>query len=118
MKLGKDRWYEKISMSYSGKITNSVNASEKNIFSRETLDNMRNGVQHSIPVQASFNVFNYLNITPSVNYTERWYFKKTDRRWNPETNKVETLDPSTDSTASTTTPPRCRSRPTFTECGR
>ena len=93
VKLGKDRWYEKISMSYSGKITNSVNASEKNIFSRETLDNMRNGVQHSIPVQASFNVFNYLNITPSVNYTERWYFKKTDRRWNPETNKVETLDP-------------------------
>ncbi len=93
VKLGKDRWYEKISMSYAGKLTNSVNASEKNIFSRETLDKMRNGVQHSIPVQASFNVFNYLNITPSVNYTERWYFKKTERRWNPQTNTVETLDP-------------------------
>ena len=93
VKIGKDRWYEKISMSYSGKLTNSVSATESDIFSRQTLDNMRNGVQHTIPVQASFNVFNYINITPSFNYNERWYFKKVDRQWNPETNMVEELDP-------------------------
>lgn len=93
VKIGKDRWYEKISMSYSGKLTNSVSATESDIFSRQTLDNMRNGVQHTIPVQASFNVFNYINITPSFNYNERWYFKKVDRQWNPETNMAEELDP-------------------------
>lgn len=93
VKIGKDRWYEKISMSYSGKLTNSVSATESDIFSRQTLDNMRNGVQHTIPVQASFNVFNYINITPSFNYNERWYFKKVDRQWNPETNTAEELDP-------------------------
>ena len=93
VKIGKDRWYEKISMSYSGKLTNSVSATESDIFSRQTLDNMRNGVQHTIPVQASFNVLNYINITPSFNYNERWYFKKVDRQWNPETNMVEELDP-------------------------
>ena len=92
VKIGKDRWYEKISMSYSGKLTNSVSATESDIFSRQTLDNMRNGVQHTIPVQASFNVFNYINITPSFNYNERWYFKKVDRQWNPETNTAEELD--------------------------
>ena len=93
VKIGKDRWYEKISMSYSGKLTNSVSATESDIFSRQTLDNMRNGVQHTIPVQASFNVFNYINITPSFNYNERWYFKKVDRQWNPTTNTAEELDP-------------------------
>ncbi len=93
VKIGKDRWYEKISMSYSGKLTNSVSATESDIFSRQTLDNMRNGVQHTIPVQASFNVLNYINITPSFNYNERWYFKKVDRQWNPTTNTAEELDP-------------------------
>ncbi len=93
VKIGKDRWYEKISMSYSGKLMNSVSATESDIFSRQTLDNMRNGVQHTIPVQASFNVLNYINITPSFNYNERWYFKKVDRQWNPTTNMAEELDP-------------------------
>ena len=93
VKLGKDRWYEKISMSYSAKITNSIQAKESDIFSRQTLQDMRNGVQHTIPVQASFNLFNYINITPNVNYTERWYFKKQEKQWNEETNRVEDLDP-------------------------
>ena len=93
VKLGKDRWYEKISMSYSGKLTNSVTAKESTLFERETFDNMRNGIQHTIPVQASFNALNYINITPSFNYTERWYFKKVEQEYNYETNKAEKLDP-------------------------
>ena len=43
-KVGKDRWYEKISMQYTGKLTNSVTATEDKILSRETFDNMKNGV--------------------------------------------------------------------------
>ncbi len=93
VKMGEDRWYEKISMSYSAKLTNSVQAKESDIFTSQTLQNMRNGVQHSIPVQASFNLLNYINITPNINYTERWYFKKTEKQWNPETNQLENLDP-------------------------
>ena len=93
VKMGQDRWYEKISMSYSAKLTNSVQAKESDIFTSQTLQNMRNGVQHSIPVQASFNLLNYINITPNINYTERWYFKKTEKQWNPETNQLENLDP-------------------------
>lgn len=93
VKVGADRWYEKISMSYSAKVTNSVQATESDIFSRQTLENMRNGIQHTIPVQAQFNLFNYINITPNINYTERWYFKREMQEWNPETGKAEKLDP-------------------------
>ena len=54
---------------------------------------MKNGVQHNIPIQASFNLLNYINVTPNANYTERWYFKKVEQAWNNETGRVETLDP-------------------------
>ena len=91
--IGKERWYEKISMSYSAKMTNSVSTTEDKLFTTETLKNMRNGIEHNLPVSASFSLFNYINVSPSANYTERWYFKKVERQWNPQTNQVDYLDP-------------------------
>ena len=91
--VGKQRWYEKISFTYTGKLTNSANAAESEIFTKQTLKNMKNGVEHSIPVSSSFTLFKYINFTPSFNYTERWYFKRQMQQWNPAINKVEKLDP-------------------------
>ena len=59
---GKARWYEKISMQYTGKMTNTVSTTESEVFTKQTLENMRNGIEHSIPVTASFNLFNYINV--------------------------------------------------------
>ncbi|WP_295938153.1 putative LPS assembly protein LptD [uncultured Alistipes sp.] len=90
-KVGKDRWYEKISMQYTGKMTNSVSTTEDKIFSKETFENMVNGVEHSIPISASFNLLNYINVSPAINYTEKWHFKRLEFEWNPMTNQVDTL---------------------------
>ena len=91
--VGKTRWYEKIKMSYSMKMTNTVSAKEDTIFTKETLNKMKNGIQHTIPVSTSLTLFNYINVSPSFNYTERWYFKKVSQQWNNETRTVDTLDP-------------------------
>ena len=91
--MGKQRWYEKIGFTYSAKLTNSVSTPEKDIFTMQTLKNMRNGVEHSLPISTSINLFKYINISPSFNYSERWYFSRQHQQWNPETNQVETLDP-------------------------
>ena len=91
--VGKQRWYEKISFTYTGKLTNSVSAPESEIFTKQTLKNMKNGIEHSLPVSSSFTLFKYINLTPSFNYTERWYFKRQMQEWNPVTNKVDKLDP-------------------------
>lgn len=91
--VGKTRWYEKIKMSYSMKMTNTVSAKEDTIFTKETLNKMKNGIQHTIPVSTSLTLFNYINVSPSFNYTERWYFKKVSQQWNNETKTVDTLDP-------------------------
>ncbi|MBQ5879605.1 MAG: LPS-assembly protein LptD, partial [Alistipes sp.] len=90
-KVGKDRWYEKISMQYTAKMTNSVSTTEDEIFSKKTLQNMKNGIEHSLPVSASFNILNYINFTPSFNYNEKWYFKRQEYEWNPVTNQTDTL---------------------------
>ena len=91
--MGKQRWYEKIGFTYSAKLTNSVSSPEKDLFTMQTLKNMRNGVEHSLPVSTSINLFKYINISPSFNYSERWYFSRQMQQWNPETNQIETLDP-------------------------
>ena len=91
--MGKQRWYEKIGFTYSAKLTNSVTTAEKDLFTMQTLKNMRNGVEHSLPISTSINLFKYINVSPSFNYSERWYFSRQNQQWNPETNQVETLDP-------------------------
>ncbi len=90
--VGKQRWYEKISLQYTANMANNVTVKEKDLFTEKMFKDMRNGIQHTIPISTTMNLFNYINISPSANYTERWYFRKINREWNPETNSVENAD--------------------------
>lgn len=47
-------------------------------------------MKHTVPIQATFNLFKYLNITPSVNITDRMYKNKMWQHWDPATNTVVT----------------------------
>ena len=87
-RAGEEKWYEKISLSYSGQASNSISAKEDKILKSSFVDDWRNGVKHNIPINATFQLFNFINITPSFNYTERWYFKKINQDWNEATNQV------------------------------
>ncbi len=87
--VGKQRWYEKISMSYSGVFSNSVTTKEYDLFDESTLDKMRTGMKHNVPVTTSFSLFKgNLNISPSFTYNERWYFKKISKSWDTGTGMV------------------------------
>ena len=86
--MGNPKWYEKISLSYSGNLDNSVTTRTDSLLTLNTFDKMRNGVQHRIPIQTSFNLFNYIMLSPSVNYTENWYTKTTLKRWDEENKEV------------------------------
>lgn len=87
-RAGDERWYEKIALSYNAQMSNSISTKEDKLLKSSLVDDWRNGVKHSIPINATFQLFNYINITPSFNYTERWYFKKINRDWNEVTGKV------------------------------
>ena len=87
-RAGDERWYEKISMSYSGQMSNSISTKEDMVFKSNIIDDWKNGVKHNIPISATFQLFNYINVTPSFNYTERWYFKKVNQYWDDAANNV------------------------------
>lgn len=79
--VGAERWYEKISLSYSGDLRNSINTKEDKLFKSDLQKDWINGMQHRVPIQATFSALNYLNITPTINYTERWYTSKIKKAW-------------------------------------
>ncbi|MBN2767435.1 MAG: LPS-assembly protein LptD [Paludibacteraceae bacterium] len=86
--VGKERWYEKISMSYSGAISNSVNSIKENQLLKSSLQrDWKNGMRHNIPISATFNLLKYINISPSMNYTERWYLQSTKKHWDANNQK-------------------------------
>lgn len=87
-RAGDERWYEKISLSYSGQMSNSISTKEDKVFKSNLVKDWRNGFKHNIPVSATFQLLGFLNITPSFNYTERWYFKKINQEWDYATNSV------------------------------
>ena len=81
---GKERWYEKISMSYTGQFENSIDTKESQLFKSNLIKDWENGFRHNIPIQANFTLFNYININPSFNFTDRMYSNKVMQSWDEE----------------------------------
>lgn len=80
--VGDERWYEKISLQYTGQMTNSINTKD-NLILKQGLNKWTNGMQHKIPISATFTLFKYINVVPSFNYTERWYMRKVEQSYDP-----------------------------------
>ncbi|MBQ0119884.1 MAG: LPS-assembly protein LptD [Bacteroidales bacterium] len=81
--VGEEKWYEKIKMSYSGRFQNSLTAKQNDFFKKSLVKDWRNGMSHSIPISATFNLFKYFNITPNVTMNDRMYTSKIRRQWDP-----------------------------------
>lgn len=89
--VGKERWYEKISMSYTGQLSNSISTKENKFMHSSLIKDWRNGMQHRIPVSGNFTLFDYININPSFNFTDRMYTNKINRSWD-EARQAEIAD--------------------------
>ncbi len=89
--VGEEKWYEKIKLSYSGQFNNSLTAKQDEFFKKSLVKDWRNGMRHNIPISATFNLFKYINLTPSVNLTDRMYSSKVRRQWDPNAS-AEVLD--------------------------
>ena len=79
--VGDERWYEKISMSYTGQISNRIDTKEDRFLKSNLIKDWRNGWNHSIPISGNFTLFNYINISPSFNFQDRMYTHKVMRSW-------------------------------------
>lgn len=91
---GKEKWYEKISMSYTGQLSNSISTKEDKLLHSSLTRDWRNGMRHSIPISGNFTLFGYLNINPSLNFTDRMYTNKVKKSWDEvrQTEVNDTID--------------------------
>lgn len=91
--VGDEKWYEKIRLSYSGQFQNSLTAKQDEFFKKSLIKDWRNGMKHSLPISATFNLFKYINLTPQISITDRMYTSKVKRQWDPNA-AVEVCDTS------------------------
>lgn len=86
---GAEKWYEKISFTYSGTLSNSIVSKENEILHTSLVRDWKNGMRHSIPVSATFQFLKNINVTPSFNYTERWYTHRINQSWDETKGAVQ-----------------------------
>ena len=87
--VGEEKWYEKISVRYTGRMKNSIQTKDDRLFKSNLVRDWDNGMQHDVPISATFTLFKYFNLTPTVNYTERWYTRKVKQSWNEQAGEVQ-----------------------------
>ncbi len=75
----KERWYEKVSLSYTTQLQNRITTQDTSLFKKEVLEDFRYGWQHDLPISANFRVFKYFTLTPQVNYSEKWYLNTIEK---------------------------------------
>jgi len=91
--IGSERWYEKIYMSYSGTIKNSIDKVKENeFFKKNVIKDWRNGIKHSIPVSASFNLLKHITISTSFNYNENWYSSRINYEYDYDAKRPLPVD--------------------------
>ena len=88
-RVGKEKWYEKISLQYNGSFTNSITCKEDYFFKSNFVKDWDNRLKHNLSSSASFTAFKYLSITPSITFTDRMFFSRVDQSWNEELNQVQ-----------------------------
>lgn len=84
---GGEKWYEKIKLSYSGQFQNSLTSKQDEFFHKSLIKDWKNGMKHNIPVSATFSLFKYINVSPSVNINDRMYTSKIRRQWDTQASR-------------------------------
>jgi len=89
---GKEKWYEKIGVSYSMDMQNTIDTKENKLMSSSLLKDWKNGIKHSLPFSTSFKALKYVTISPSFNYNERWYTQQIRKKYDATTQQVVVSD--------------------------
>ena len=93
VRVGKERFYEKFSLGYSTTLQNKINFKASEFGQPGFFDKFQNGMSHNFQIGLpNFTLLKYLNFTPSINYGMNWFFRSTEKEYDPETNKVVDID--------------------------
>ena len=89
-RVGKEKFYEKFSLGYNTSFQNRIQFKASEFNKPGFWDKFQNGMAHNFQIGLpNFTALKYINITPSVSYGMNWFFRTTEKVYNPETGKVE-----------------------------
>ena len=74
-------WLKNLGINYNTNTKNILSAPDSLLF-KDISTNLEGGLQHSIPVSTSFNLLKYINVSPTIRYNEKWFFKKFNEESN------------------------------------
>lgn len=80
-RVGEQKWYQKITLGYNMQASNSIQTKEDQLFQRETLNKFKNGVDHQMPINMSFNALKHFNFSMGGTYHERWAFQTIEKTY-------------------------------------
>ena len=90
VRIGKEKWYEKFSLGYNTSLQNRISFKASEFNKPGFWDKFQNGMNHNFQIGLpNFTLLKYINITPSVSYGMNWFFRDTEKVYNPDTGQVE-----------------------------
>ncbi|MGK0364707.1 MAG: hypothetical protein ACI85O_001765 [Saprospiraceae bacterium] len=107
--VGGKKWYEDVAIDYTGETRNRLTGTDTTFFQNETLETAQFGARHKTSLSTKFRALKYINISPSANYEEIWFFKTLEKEFEPTfdtlisvDNGIETIDTVTRGTVTDT----------------
>jgi hypothetical protein len=82
-RVGPERFYEKIALQYGASLQNQIQTKDSLLLSSRVFDNLKFGVRHTVSSNVNFTFLKYLNVSPSVNYSEFWYINQINKTFDP-----------------------------------
>jgi hypothetical protein len=90
-RAGKKALYEDISLTYSSTFDNAVAFKSTELKNPNFAKKINNGLNHNINIGLpTVPILKYINLSPSVRYGTKWYFKSIEKHWDSVSRRVVT----------------------------
>lgn len=81
--LGEQKWYERIGLSYAMNANNSFQIIDTLLFTPDgipdALQDAKYNITHSPRLNFTFKLFKHINVQPTIDYREYWYFYSNEK---------------------------------------
>lgn len=85
------KWYDKITTQYTFTAINQTHFYDTSFsFNTLSLDDMQNGMMHTVPISASYNILRFIKMSIGGTYKEYWLTRRMYRAYNINTAQLDT----------------------------
>ncbi|HEU4718234.1 MAG TPA: putative LPS assembly protein LptD [Bacteroidia bacterium] len=91
----KQKWYDKVGMSYTADFQNLLSIGDSSLSLRNAdyiTQHFRNGIHQSLPISTSFNVLRHFTLTYSLTLNSITQFNYVNKRWDGEQVVTDTIN--------------------------